>query len=118
MPYVISHFFPGGTAQEYEAVMVALNGRLGTIPEGQMLHVAGPVPGGFHVIVVQESKESWDKFMTEPSRRSWGRASTEASRRRRPKSSTRRRIPIGEAPAAAVSPSGRSAGSGSRRGRR
>jgi hypothetical protein len=65
MPYVISHFFPGGTAQQYEAAMTALNGTLGTIPEGQILHVAGPVPGGFQVIGVQQSKASWDRFMSE-----------------------------------------------------
>lgn len=63
MSYVISHFFPGGTAKQYEAAMIALNGKLGTIPDGQILHVAGPVPGGFQVIAVQVSKESWDKFL-------------------------------------------------------
>ena len=65
MSYVISHFFPGGTAEQHEAVMVALNGKLGTIPDGQILHVAGPVPGGFQVIAVQDSKESWDRFLAE-----------------------------------------------------
>jgi hypothetical protein len=64
MPHVISHFFPGGTVEQYEAAMIALNGTLGAIPDGQILHVAGPVPGGFHVIAVQETKESWDKFLT------------------------------------------------------
>lgn len=65
MAYVISHFFPGGTAEQYETAMIVLNGKLGTIPKGQLLHVAGPVPGGFQVIAVQESKESWDRFMSE-----------------------------------------------------
>lgn len=65
MSCVISHFFPGGTAAQYETAMVALNGKLGVIPNGQVLHVAGPVPGGFQVIAVQESKQSWDRFMTE-----------------------------------------------------
>jgi hypothetical protein len=65
MSYVISHFFPGGTAEQYEAGMIALNGKLGKIPDGQLLHVAGPVPGGFQVIAVQESKESWDRFMSD-----------------------------------------------------
>lgn len=65
MAYVISHFFPGGTKEQYEAVMVALNGKLGVIPQGQILHVAGAVPGGWQVTAVQDSKESWDAFMTE-----------------------------------------------------
>ena len=65
MPYVISHFFPAGTAAQYEAVMKAMNGELGRIPRGQIAHVAGPVPGGFQVIAIQESKDSWDSFMSE-----------------------------------------------------
>lgn len=65
MAYVISHFFPEGTRAQYESVMTALNGRLGVIPKGQMLHVAGPVPGGFQVIAVHESKASWEAFMAE-----------------------------------------------------
>jgi hypothetical protein len=65
MAYVISHFFADGTREQYESVMTALNGRLGIIPSGQILHVAGPVPGGFQVIAVHESKESWENFMSE-----------------------------------------------------
>jgi hypothetical protein len=63
MAYVISHFFPGGTREQYEAAMIALNGRLGLMPQGQILHVAGPVPGGWQVTAVQDSKASWDAFM-------------------------------------------------------
>ena len=65
MTYGISHFFPGGTKQQYEAVMIALNGRLGTIPKGQIFHVAGPAAGGWQIVAVQDSKESWDSFLTD-----------------------------------------------------
>lgn len=65
MAYVISHFFPGGTKEQYEAAMIAMNGKLGVIPKGQIMHVAGPVPGGWQVTAIQDSKESWDRFMTE-----------------------------------------------------
>lgn len=65
MAYVISHFFPAGTKAQYEAAMAAMNGKLGVIPKGQIFHVAGPVSGGFQVIAVQESKDSWDAFLTE-----------------------------------------------------
>jgi hypothetical protein len=65
MAYCITHFFPGGTKAQYEAVMVAINGELGAIPPGQILHLAGPVPGGWQVTAVQESKESWDAFVAE-----------------------------------------------------
>lgn len=65
MPYVISHFFPSGTSEQYEAAMRAMHGALGRIPDGQIVHVAGPVPGGFQVIAIQRSKVSWDRLMTE-----------------------------------------------------
>ncbi len=65
MAYVISHFFPSGTVAQYEAAMLAMNGQIGRIPDGQIIHAAGPVPGGFQVIAIQESRESWDRFMTE-----------------------------------------------------
>ncbi len=65
MPYVISHFFPSGTCAQYEAAMLAMHGELGRIPDGQIIHAAGPVPGGFQVIAIQRSKDSWDRFVTE-----------------------------------------------------
>ena len=65
MTYAISHFFPGGTQDQYEAVMIALNGKLGVIPKGQIFHVAGPTAGGWQIVGVQDSKESWDAFLTD-----------------------------------------------------
>jgi hypothetical protein len=63
MAYGISHFFPGGTAEQYEATMVAMNGELGVIPEGQIFHAAGPARGGWQIVGVHDTKESWDRFV-------------------------------------------------------
>jgi hypothetical protein len=63
MAYGISHFFPRGTKAQYEAVMIALNGKLGTIPEGQIFHAAGPAPGGWQIVGVHDTKESWERFV-------------------------------------------------------
>ncbi len=63
MAYGISHFFPGGTEQQYEATMVAMNGTAGVIPDGQIFHAAGPAPGGWQIVAVHETKESWDTFV-------------------------------------------------------
>lgn len=63
MAYGISHFFPGGTKTQYEAAMVAMNGKLGVIPKGQIFHAAGPTAGGWQIVAVQDSKESWDNFV-------------------------------------------------------
>jgi hypothetical protein len=65
MAFCISHFFPGGTKDQYEAAMIALNGRLGKIPDGQIFHVAGPAPGGWQVTAVQETRESWETFLND-----------------------------------------------------
>lgn len=63
MKYGITHFFPGGTKAQYEAIMTAMNGKLGVIPNGQLFHAAGPTTGGWQIVAVQESKESWNQFM-------------------------------------------------------
>jgi hypothetical protein len=65
MAYGISHFFPGGSKSQYEAIMAALNGKLGGIPKGQIFHAAEPAPGGWQIVGIQESKESWDRFVKE-----------------------------------------------------
>lgn len=46
MAYCVTHVFPGGTREQYEAVMIAINGALGVIPDGEIFHVAGPGAGG------------------------------------------------------------------------
>lgn len=65
MPHVISQVFPSGTAARCEVAMRTMNGGLGRIPGGQIAPVAGPVPGGFQVIAIEQSQESRDRFMTE-----------------------------------------------------
>jgi len=52
MAYGIAHFFPGGTKTQYEATMIAMNGKLGVIPEGQIFHAAGPSAGGWQIVGV------------------------------------------------------------------
>ena len=68
MAYGISHFFPGGTQAQYEATMVAMNGELGIIPDGQIFHAAGPAAGGWQIVAVHDTKESWDAFVESCSR--------------------------------------------------
>lgn len=58
MKYGISHFFPGGTKAQYEAIMVAMNGKLGAIPKGQIFHAAGPTPGGWQITAIQAQDPS------------------------------------------------------------
>lgn len=63
MNYGITHYFPGGTKESYDAVMAAMNTTRGrVIPEGQIFHAAGPAPGGWMIVAIHDSKQSWDRF--------------------------------------------------------
>jgi hypothetical protein len=62
MAYGIVHHFPGGTKENYEASIAAVHPSDGTLPEGQIFHAAGPSAGGWTIMAVHESKESWERF--------------------------------------------------------
>ena len=36
-----------------------------SLPKGQIFHVAGPSAGGWTVVAVHDSKESWERFRDE-----------------------------------------------------
>ena len=61
----IIHFFPGGTKEQYEASVAAVHPADGSLPRGQVFHAAGTSPGGWTVMVVHETQESWDSFRDE-----------------------------------------------------
>ena len=62
MAFGIVHHFPGGTKENYEASLAAVHPSGGGLPDGQIFHAGGAVPGGWTIIAVHESKESWEKF--------------------------------------------------------
>jgi len=62
VPYGIVHQFPGGTKEQYEASIAALHPGKGRLPAGQIFHAAGASAGGWTVVAIHESKESWEKF--------------------------------------------------------
>jgi hypothetical protein len=62
MAYAIVHHFPGGTKEQYEASIAAVHPSRGALPKGQIFHAAGPSPGGWTIVAVHESKESWERF--------------------------------------------------------
>lgn len=60
----IIHRFESGTREQYEAALPAVhrNGGKG-LPDGQVLHLAGPTgDGGWVVVAVHESQASWERF--------------------------------------------------------
>ena len=62
MAYGLPHFFPGGTQEQYVKTVTAVHGDMKSLPEGQIFHAAGPSPGGWTIIAVHDTKESWEKF--------------------------------------------------------
>jgi hypothetical protein len=62
MAYGIIHHFPGGTRANYDASIAAVHPGTDTLPDGQILHLAGEVEGGWTIVAVHESKESWEAF--------------------------------------------------------
>jgi hypothetical protein len=62
MSYGVIHHFPGGTKANYEASIAAVHPGPGKLPEGQIFHTAGPSAGGWTIVAVHDSKESWDRF--------------------------------------------------------
>ncbi|ENY71910.1 hypothetical protein G114_10895 [Aeromonas diversa CDC 2478-85] len=65
MAYGIVHFFPGGTQAQYEASLAAVHPNRATLPEGQRYHAAGPSAGGWTIIAIHDSQESWERFRDE-----------------------------------------------------
>lgn len=57
-----AHFFPGGTKEQYEASIAAVHPNRKTLPKGQIFHAAGPSTGGWTIVAVHDSKESWGAF--------------------------------------------------------
>jgi hypothetical protein len=65
MAYGVIHQFPGGTREQYEASIAAVHPSGGALPEGQILHVAGPSADGWTIVAVHDSRESWERFRNE-----------------------------------------------------
>jgi hypothetical protein len=63
MTYLLTHFWPGGTDDQYRASIAAVHPSDG-LPEGQISHAAGPTEGGYLISVLWDSKESSDRFMS------------------------------------------------------
>lgn len=62
MAFAIVHNFEGGTKEQYETTVAAVHPGKDKLPDGQIFHAAGPSEGGWTIIAVHESKESWERF--------------------------------------------------------
>jgi hypothetical protein len=62
MSYGVVHTFPGGTKEQYEASIAAVHPADGSLPAGQIFHAAGPSEGGWTIVALHETQESWETF--------------------------------------------------------
>ena len=62
MPYGVMHFFAGGTQDQYEASIAAVHPGAGQLPAGQIFHAAGPSEGGWSIMAIHDTQESWETF--------------------------------------------------------
>lgn len=64
MTYLMTHFWPGATEDQYRATVEAVHPPDG-LPKGQLYHAAGPTEGGILIVATWDSKESADRFTNE-----------------------------------------------------
>jgi hypothetical protein len=62
MAYLITHFWPGATEDQYNATVAVVHPP-GGLPEGQVYHAAGPTDGGILITAVWDSKEQAESFV-------------------------------------------------------
>ena len=62
MAYLITHFWPRATMEQYNATIAVVHPP-GGLPEGQIYHAAGTADGGVLIAAVWESKEQYDRFL-------------------------------------------------------
>ncbi len=62
----ITNYFQGGTKEQYDNTVKAVHPGGGSgLPPGQLYHAAGPTSDGFLVVVIWDSKATWEKFRDE-----------------------------------------------------
>jgi hypothetical protein len=62
MAYLLTHFWPGGTEEQYRATLAAASAAAGGPPPEQ-IHAAGTTEGGFLIAAVYDSKAACDEFV-------------------------------------------------------
>ena len=62
MAYGVVLQFAGGTKYQYEASLAAVHPSDGSLPEGQLFHAAGPSAGGWMIVAIHDTQESWEWF--------------------------------------------------------
>lgn len=62
MAYLLTHFWPAGTDEQYRATLAAVT-EAGGGQRPEVIHVASPTDGGFLIVAVYDSKETAENFV-------------------------------------------------------
>jgi hypothetical protein len=65
MAFGVVHQFAGGTEEQYQASIAAVHPSDGSLPGGQIMHLAGPTSDGWVIVAIHDSKGSWESFRDE-----------------------------------------------------
>ena len=65
MAYAITHHFPNGNEEQYQAALASVHPSDGSLPPGQTYHAAGPTEDGWMIVAVFNSKDDWERFRDE-----------------------------------------------------
>jgi hypothetical protein len=65
MAYAITHHFPNGNEEQYQAALASVHPSDGSLPAGQTYHAAGPTEDGWMIVAVFNSKDDWERFRDE-----------------------------------------------------
>jgi len=64
MAVLVTIDIPGGTEQQYEQVIATVFPE-GKLPEGLVMHLAGPTENGWRVVNIVQSQEQFEAFARE-----------------------------------------------------
>jgi len=64
MAFLLTHFWPGATMEQYKTTVAALWPAHG-LPEGELYHAAGPTDGGVLISAIWASEEDFERFLNE-----------------------------------------------------
>jgi hypothetical protein len=64
MAYLLTHFWPGGTEEQYRTTLDAVTEAAGG-ERPELFHAGGPAEGGILIAAVYESKEVCERFVSE-----------------------------------------------------
>ena len=64
MPYLLTHFWPGGTEKQYRVTLDKVTKAAGGA-RPELFHAGGATDGGILIVAVYESKEVSEQFVAE-----------------------------------------------------